>query len=392
MKKTLALLFALVMALIVGATAESADLTGYIGSAYSGVDPWGGTLTVTVRDIRDGRMDWTFTDTLDGMTLTQDLEGTALSGDTAAFHVEGAAEVDHETFDYEGTIALRDGVVYVAYTRGELTEHSEEGGSTAYHVAALDETARVALLRPAPLTEAEAIDRFCDTWVADGAAVEIWYEDDAFHCRSTLNDDMAIDYERCRYDETEGMLSCEGGIRYTETFDEAKQALVTETIATDLTGSFELIDNGAKLIWNDSEGICKRFEFRRLTDAEEADWQEAQAFVGRWGQGRCTIDITEGETGDYHVNITWGSSASENVAWDYDCVYDGETKLLSSYAPGVKRVLTWNENGEIADTQVEYEDGEAAFSIDDEDRLRWDDKKENAAGDMRFERGVLPQP
>ena len=133
MKKTLALLFALVMVLIVGATAESADLTGYIGSAYSGVDPWGGTLTVTVRDIRDGRMDWTFTD-------------------------------------------------------------------------------------------------------------------------------------------------------------------------------------------------------------------------------------------------------------------DGETKLLSSYAPGVKRILTWNENGEIADTQVEYEDGEAAFSIDDEDRLRWDDKKENAAGDMRFERGVLPQP
>ena len=60
----------------------------------------------------------------------------------------------------------------------------------------MDELDRAIVLKPWPMGMDEAVERFCDVWVDDGVAVEIWY-DGAFHCRSTLNDGMAIDYENC---------------------------------------------------------------------------------------------------------------------------------------------------------------------------------------------------
>ena len=388
MKKLIAMLLALVMALGFMAMAESADYGAFIGKTYTGNDPWGGRLAVTVNDIRDGAMDWTFSDTLDDMVFTQSFEGTTLTDGTAQFHVSGVAEgKDYETIDYTGTIALADDMIIFTYTDGELTEHSDQGGSTAYHVAALDELDRKVALNPIPLSEAEAIERFCDTWVDDGVAVEIWH-DGAFHCRATLGEGMVIEYARCWYNEADDTLACEGGTRYTETYDEATQTLNTEVVVKDLTASFQLIKDGARLIWNDSEGICKRYEFLHLFDAEAAEYQEAQAFVGGWGVGRCNLHITKGETDVYHMNITWANNAAEYNVWDYDCVYDGATKQMHTYKPGVLKIVTWNENGEIAETKVVYENGEATFTIDESGLLTWNDLIEDAGKDMRFERNI----
>lgn len=391
MKKLIAMLLALIMALGITAMAEAADYSAFIGKTYTGSDPWGGNLAVTIKDIHDGGMDWIYADTLDDMAFTQSFEGTALTDGTAQFHVSGAVEgKDNETFDYTGTVALADDMIVVTYSGGELTEHSDEGGSTAYHVAALDELDRKVALNPAPLAEAEAIERFCDTWVADDAAVEIWH-DGAFHCRATLAGDMLIEYERCHYNEADGTLACEGGTRYTQTLDEATQTLNTEVVAKNLTADFQLIKDGTRLIWNDSEGICKRYEFQPLLNAEAADAQEAQAFVGGWGSGRCSLEITEGEADVYHVNITWASSAAEYSIWDYDCVYDAATRQLHTCKPGVMKTETWNEKGEIAETKVEYEDGEATFTIDENDLLTWNDLKADAGSDLRFERDIVEQ-
>ena len=58
---------------------------------------------------------------------------------------------DSITCRYAGTIALDGDVLTVTFTDGEMTEDSPEGGSTSYHVAALDESQRAVKLIPAVL-------------------------------------------------------------------------------------------------------------------------------------------------------------------------------------------------------------------------------------------------
>ena len=241
------------------------------------------------------------------------------------------------------------------------------------------------------------IDRFTDVWVDDGLAVEIsYYEDEgAFSCSAVLsgggdNDDANVwRYGVCRYDAESDSIICEDGVRAYEYFDEAASELVSEPVVEGLTAEFYFDGGGDVLFWNDSEGLAKRFELVRLSVAEEEEWNEAQAFLGRWGYGRATIDILPNDDAAYHVEITWANSAAEVVEWNYDCCYDADTKRMKNYEPGVKAVVTYGVDGEITDRKVEYEDGEASFYMDGEDILIWEDAKENAGEDIRFERGIL---
>ena len=238
------------------------------------------------------------------------------------------------------------------------------------------------------------IDRFSDTWVDGGMAVEIWYDEGAFHCRATLdmgNDETNVwHYDSCRYDAGKDVLVCEAGRRALEHYDEAAKEMKSEQVAGDLTAEF-CFDGGEKLLWNDSEGLARGVELQRLEAAEEAEWKAAQAFVGRWGCGRATIDITERENGSFGVEITWGSSAWECAEWNYACAYDGIKGEMRAYEPGVKAVVTYGEDGEVASRVTEYEDGAATFSIDGDGMLIWNDAKENAGEGMRFERGEMPE-
>jgi hypothetical protein len=123
------------------------------------------------------------------------------------------------------------------------------------------------------------IDRFSDTWVDGGMAVEIWYDEGAFHCRATLdmgNDETNVwHYDRCRYDAGKDVLVCEAGRRALEHYDEAAKEMKSVQAAGDLTAEF-CFDGGEKLLWNDSEGLARGFELQRLEAAEEAE-AKAQA-------------------------------------------------------------------------------------------------------------------
>ncbi len=61
----------------------------YSGYQFSGKDPWDGTLTVTITNIADGKMDWTFTDSFGDHTLFQVQKETALQDMKAAFDIRG---------------------------------------------------------------------------------------------------------------------------------------------------------------------------------------------------------------------------------------------------------------------------------------------------------------
>ena len=113
------------------------------GTLYSGVDPWGNPLSVTL----------TQADTLSGV-WSEDFEGElfTLSFENAqdGFTLEGpVSDSDCDSCRYTGTMALEGDALIVTFTDGEMTTASTEGGSTSYHVAALDDDQRTVTLLPA---------------------------------------------------------------------------------------------------------------------------------------------------------------------------------------------------------------------------------------------------
>ena len=120
----------------------------YVGTWFRGEDPWGGELTVTIRSIVGGKMDWTFTDAYDGGTLYQEMKGTDVKDGTVPFDVQGKDAEDRNTsFRYRGTMELKDGAVAVTFESGAVTKKTPDGVSTV-RGAETPASARVLLERP----------------------------------------------------------------------------------------------------------------------------------------------------------------------------------------------------------------------------------------------------
>ena len=125
--------------------AESAD---YVGYQFAGTDPWGGNVSITIRSIADGEMEATYTDVLgEDTTLYAEMSGIPIDGTTAPFSPAGqSVEDENLLFSYVGSIELKDGQLVLTYESGNTETVSDQGGSTAYHVEALDENAKTITL------------------------------------------------------------------------------------------------------------------------------------------------------------------------------------------------------------------------------------------------------
>ena len=268
----------------------------------------------------------------------------------------------------------------------------------------------VAVLAEAPVDKA-VVDRFTDTWVCEGGegyAAEIWYEDGAFRCSGTrfitVNDGYSFEFERCDYDAQAKALVCEGGVLRHEVYSEAEGRITAEEVASGF-GATLTVDENRRLHWTGSGDAIPDQLFASLDEVGEESWYDTHgddddesgdddgfdtgvvgnagdAFVGDWMCERATIYIDE-DDGVYTVRVTWGASAFERVVWDYSCAFDSATGALSGR--GRKSTETYDEEGNLTATEVEYTDGSATFTIED-DRLLWNDAKEDAAQGMRFER------
>ena len=139
MKKTAVILMALM--LVICAAAQAGESAG--GALYAGIDPWGNPLSVTLAE--GDALSGIWSQNFNGELFTQAFDDAG-----NGFSVEGPlGDSDYITCRYTGSMALDGDVLTVTFTDGEMTEASTEGGSTSYHVAALDEAQCSANLVPA---------------------------------------------------------------------------------------------------------------------------------------------------------------------------------------------------------------------------------------------------
>ena len=116
----------------------------------------------------------------------------------------------------------------------------------------------------------DAVERFSDTWVADGYTAEIWYDEaeGGFACDLVIGETFA-EYRDCRYDAQSDALVCQGGMRYQSTYNESTGDYDRDILSEGLTATFTEADG--KLTCADSEGLLADVTFLRLDDAEEID-------------------------------------------------------------------------------------------------------------------------
>ena len=140
---SLVLVFTLVL---VGCGKKNYD--EYLGYQFSGKDPWGNELAVTIRTLEEDKLTWTFTDVVGegetSLTLYNELT-TDFEDDKTAFTVKGNADATY-TYEYTGTLKLADGKLTITFEKGALTSNSPEGGSSSHQVEALEEATRTITL------------------------------------------------------------------------------------------------------------------------------------------------------------------------------------------------------------------------------------------------------
>lgn len=145
---------------ITGCFEKKDNYDEYIGYQFSGNDPWGNELAITIRSLKDDKLTWTYTDTFEDATAYQEITSKFKDGKTSfnikdSIQVDGLKDIGGQTvdisssysYDYSGTLTLKDGKLFVKYEKGSLTTVSSEGDSASYQVGPLDDKDKTVTLK-----------------------------------------------------------------------------------------------------------------------------------------------------------------------------------------------------------------------------------------------------
>ena len=119
-----------------------------------------------------------------------------------------------------------------------------------------------------------------------------------------------------------------------------------------------------------------------------ADESPVAAFEGEWVAGRALLTIDDLDDVIY-CTVNWGGSAFDSAVWEYEAAYDEVSGELTTLETGVKSNVTYGKDGEILSSEVEYDDGAAAFTLNDDGTLTWTNFKETPGeNEMVFEKAA----
>ena len=122
-------------------------------------------------------------------------------------------------------------------------------------------------------TYVDPLGGLSDTWVLDGATVEIFQDEDGVisaHGMINLSEeeDYRWEYGTCEYDAEANTLTCSDGVKTHNTYADGAEEMTTEVVSTDCTAVFSLNEED-QLIWADSEGLAEGMAFLRLEVSQE---------------------------------------------------------------------------------------------------------------------------
>ncbi len=159
------------------------------------------------------------------------------------------------------------------------------------------------------------------------------------------------------------------------------------------TLKYEVGEGGEmSLRWTEDDKPDASVSFVRAEELEKAP--TAHDFLGEWvdQDGICNIDVTEHKDEDtvdgYVVNVQMDDAEARSyTVWAYACVYDEEAHTLNSISR-ITGMGDYEPDSEetITDTNLEYTD--AQFYFDEEGKLIWLDANENACIGMKFEHTI----
>ncbi len=116
----------------------------------------------------------------------------------------------------------------------------------------------------------------------------------------------------------------------------------------------------------------------------EATGSPVQRFQGRYGSGRCTVDVKGVANNTVEIHIYWSSSAWEHSEWTMSGNFDEDANgFYVYYSDGVKKDYKYNDDGEQESVETVYTGGKGAFRFNG-NKMTWDDHAEHIADGMVF--------
>ena len=131
---------------------KPADWSNYMGKQYTGKDPWGNPLSVTLKGMAGNAVSFAYESVIGegehARTFLAESSGERKDG-AIPFHVTATAkEYAAMHLDYSGHLTLKDGSLFVTYNAGSVVEESTEGGSAGYQALGLEGEDKTVELRP----------------------------------------------------------------------------------------------------------------------------------------------------------------------------------------------------------------------------------------------------
>ncbi len=118
---------------------------------------------------------------------------------------------------------------------------------------------------------------------------------------------------------------------------------------------------------------------------EDPDWQNpVMNFIGEYQCGRAHATVECSGYEDAWICIEWGSSVWELARWDIFGRLDPDT-LTVAYEGCAKQIVVYDNSGEIASQEPEYEDGSGTVVFHDDGTFTWHEDQSEYGSDMVFE-------
>ena len=111
--------------------------------------------------------------------------------------------------------------------------------------------------------------------------------------------------------------------------------------------------------------------------------QAADNYLGTWGCGRATLNISVNEDGAYQAKISWADSAFAHTEWVYILYFDTMSKEMVCNNNAVRTYYEYKDGNSEPEITVMYTDGSGSFFLSD-GVITWYDAEENCGEGMEF--------